>query len=135
MRSEQYTIASTPHKAAAVAPVERHSNGWTAGRDPRGVSQADLTAAGHSLQEPRWDARIKPLKAAACGHPVTADGKLGVDQRTQHVLGVRLVIELTTTLDCAVGLPWPPPEGDGWFLVSRWPTERISMWRRLYLKT
>jgi hypothetical protein len=50
MQSEQYTSAHRPHKATTAALVEHDPNGWTVGRDPRGVPQADLTAAGHLPQ-------------------------------------------------------------------------------------
>ena len=65
MRSEQYTTACTPHKTTAVALVERHPNGWTAGRDPCGVPQADLTAAGHSPQPLLKIIRAKCLDCCA----------------------------------------------------------------------
>jgi hypothetical protein len=65
MRSEQYTNAHPPHKATAAALVERDPNGWTAGRDPRGVSQADLTAAEHLPQPLLKIIRAKCLDCCA----------------------------------------------------------------------
>jgi len=50
-------------------------------------------------------------------------------------LAQALIVEHAITEDLPDGSLWPPPEGDGWFLVCRRPTERTSVWRRLHLKT
>jgi hypothetical protein len=64
---------------------------------------------------------------------MTADRERAADHGADHVAGVCLVIERTTTTDCAAGLPWPPP-GEHWHVVHRagdrttW--RRISIWER-----
>jgi hypothetical protein len=61
---------------------------------------------------------------------MTADRELTADHGADQVAGVCLVIERTTTTDCAAGLPWPPL-GEHWYLVRR--TDGRTTWRRISL--
>jgi hypothetical protein len=61
-------------------------------------------------------------------------GMRALDPRRAE-LAQALVVEHAITENLPDGSLWPPPEGDGWFLVCRRPTEQTSVWRRLHLKT
>jgi hypothetical protein len=65
MRRLSTTDLATTASPAATALITRHPSGWTEGRDPRAVPQANLASAGHLPQPLLKIIRAKCLDCCA----------------------------------------------------------------------